>query len=227
LHHPSSTLQPITTSAMYTLTVYPTSRMFDVFWTNSPHVMSVGFVSIILVCIALFFLYDFFIKFEAHQRRQLLEMKRRFVRFISHEIRTPLNCVCMGLELLQDDMRKHVHDHHDPKNQQNHKKGKAVDQLYDTSQSTQSPHRGRHNILNNVLQLTPTPQLGTCAAFVDSCLDLTGDVYENTKNAVAILDDLLNYEKIQTGTFKMEVGKVRTWDMVRKMVLQFKMASAQ
>ena len=41
---------------------------------------------------------------ESNQRKLVLELKRRFVRFICHEIRTPLNVVCMGLELLKAEL---------------------------------------------------------------------------------------------------------------------------
>jgi len=72
-------------------------------------------------------------------------------------------------------------------------------------------------------QKVPDVDLHPCAVFAKTCMELTIDAYENTKNAVAVLDDLLNYDKIQTGTLKLEVGHVRVWDMVRKTTLQFKL----
>jgi len=247
-------------SATYTLTVYPTSRMFDVFQTNSPQVVSVGFVSIILVCIALFCAYDRLMKYEARQRRQLLDLKRRFVRFISHEIRTPLNCVSMGLEILQDDLRQHIFHHHHPHrnslgdgrnsvDDSNRRKSMDGDSHINRKMGPTEPTlnickeqnnndsglsdkeavmRDQKQSIDTSLNQLEGPSLSlsqyrSCVPFMQSCLELTGDIYENTKNAVAVLDDLLNYDKIQTGTLKLEVTKVQIWDMVRKTVLQFKL----
>jgi hypothetical protein len=77
--------------ATYTLTVYPTDRMFSQFESNTPVNVAVSFVAVIAAVTCLFFLYDFLMRHEASERAKILEMKRRFVRFISHEIRTPLN----------------------------------------------------------------------------------------------------------------------------------------
>ena len=45
-------------------------------------------------------------RFEALQLQQNLETKRTFVRYVSHEVRTPLNTICMGLELVEDELRR-------------------------------------------------------------------------------------------------------------------------
>ena len=74
-------------SSLYTLTIYPSDATFAEFQTNIPLYVALGFIGVILFCAMLFFLYDFFMKYESHRRRQVLEAKRRFVRFISHEIR--------------------------------------------------------------------------------------------------------------------------------------------
>ena len=81
-------------SARYVLTVYPASTSFEDYKTNSPLAVSLGFIGVILFCTIIFFLYDWFVQSESHQRKAILQVKRQFVRFISHEIRTPLNTVC-------------------------------------------------------------------------------------------------------------------------------------
>lgn len=35
-----------------------------------------------------------------------METKRAFVRYVSHEIRTPLNAACLGLSVLEEDIRQ-------------------------------------------------------------------------------------------------------------------------
>eukprot|EP00977_Amphora_coffeiformis_P023630 scaffold13866_cov175-Amphora_coffeaeformis.AAC.1 len=161
------------TSATYTLTVYPTSEMFNTFTTSSPLFVSVGFFAVICVCAALFGVYDYLMRHEAHERKLVLDMKRRFVRFISHEIRTPLNTVCMGLDLLASELRN---------------KMKKTDQSKDDE-----------DFLQSVLV----------------------DVKDNANVAVSILSDLLDYDKLETGTFRVEMKQVRIWDLIRKTVNQF------
>ena len=51
--------------------------------------------------------------------------------------------------------------------------------------------------------------------------DLTGDILENTQNAVSVLNDLLNYDKIESGTFQLEFGQVNIWKLVEKTVSEF------
>jgi signal transduction histidine kinase len=179
-------------SASYTLTVYPTNRMFDAFETNIPLAISLGFVAIIFFCAALFFLYDFFMRHESQQRKIILEVKRSFVRFVSHEIRTPLNTVCLGLELLQAEMRAMC----------------EKDSNNDARKDNES----------------------CVSADADLCkfwLDLTSDILENSSNAVAILNDLLNYDKIETGTFKLEIGSVHMSKLVHKTVSAFDIQAKQ
>ena len=81
-------------SSIYRLTVYPANASFEEYKTNSPLAVSLGFIGVILFCTVVFFLYDWFVQSESHQRKAILQVKRQFVRFISHEIRTPLNTVC-------------------------------------------------------------------------------------------------------------------------------------
>jgi signal transduction histidine kinase len=179
-------------SASYTLTVYPTNGMFAAFQTKVPLAISLGFVAIIIFCTALFFLYNFFMRHESRKRKIILEVKRSFVRFISHEIRTPLNTVCLGLELLQAEMRA--------------SSGKD---------SNNDDHEGDEI------------QMSYDADLCHYWLDLTEDIIENANNAVAILNDLLNYDKIETGTFKLEIGTVLMWELVHKTVSAFDIQAKQ
>lgn len=166
------------TSATYTLTVYPTEVMFDTFTTNSPIAVAFGFFGVIALCTLLFFAYDFLMRHEAQQRQVVLEMKRLFVRFISHEIRTPLNTVCMGLELLESELRGSSENHHGDDN-----KVTAEDVAF------------WHNVAI--------------------------DAKENSNVAVSILDDLLEYDKLETGMMKLELSTVSMWDLVAKTANQF------
>lgn len=163
-------------SAVYTLTVYPTEEMFQAFSTDSPMTVALGFAGVIAMVACLFLGYDYLMRREAEQRKAILEMKRKFVRFISHEIRTPLNTVCMGLELLQAELKA-------PKGLEGDKQAAEED--------------------------------------INFWLNVTEDTNENAHVAVEILNDLLNYDKLETGTLELETEPVLIWDLVEKTVNQF------
>lgn len=159
-----------------------------------------------------------------------MEMKRRFVRFISHECRTPLNTVCkfffllagvslccscilsisdipimnhssilvfvsllqgMGLELLQNEMTETLANRV--------KKNRSYNDLT-TAASTNGP-ASKENI--------------------EFWSKVTEDINENAYVAVSILNDLLNYDKLESGEMKLEVGLVNIWDLVERTVNQF------
>ena len=181
----------VTDAVIYTLTFYPSS--LDQFRTQSPIAVSLGFVFIILVSTVIFFLYDYLMRRQSNEQKLILDLKRRFVRFVSHEIRTPLNTVCMGLELLESDMQGcyPAHDQED-----------GTSRTLETSDRT----RGEESLT--------------------FWHDITLDIQENAAAAVNILNDLLNYDKIESGTLQLEVSKVNIIDLVIKSAHKFKIQAA-
>jgi signal transduction histidine kinase len=171
-------------ASIYTLTVYPSDTFFD---AKSPWLLTTGFVTVIAICTAIFFLYDFLMRNEARQRKVIIELKRRFVRFVSHEIRTPLNTVCLGLELLRSDLNPTL-----------------IDEIDVESEGT-APHQ-RLELENEKLL---------------NWSNLVDDILENSNNAVGILNDLLNYDKMEQGTFNLEVTAVPIWDVASKTISSF------
>jgi signal transduction histidine kinase len=182
------------TSATYTLTVYPTDKMFQEFQSDTPWRVAVSFVAVIFAVTCIFFLYDFLMRREASQRNQVLEMKRRFVRFISHEIRTPMNTVCMGLELLESEFKQ--------------KEENAIMGL----ELLESELNGKEE---NTITPKDNPE------DLEFWISVIEDVKENSLVAVSILNDMLNYDKLETGTMKLEIGNVDIWDLVGRCVQQF------
>lgn len=166
------------TATNYHLTVYPANTSFDEYKTNSPLAVSLGFVGVILFCTMVFFLYDFWVQNESHQRKAILQVKRQFVRFISHEIRTPLNTVSMGLELMKTDINRSLHH----KNESFDKKAK-----------------------------------------LSEWVDLTNDVVENSADAILVLNDLLNYDKIEDGTLQLYLGELQMKGFTERVVSQMDM----
>lgn len=199
-----------TGSVEYTLTVYPTQSMYDSYSTMVPLYASLGLVAVIFLCTLVFFAYDHFVKYEAHQRRQVLEVKRRFVRFISHEIRTPLNVVCMGLDLMLAELREHL------------------DNATTEQQSTAQPNKSSQSPQSQSMDTTETSTItshsnatNTTSLDAEQLLSLASEIHENSQNAVTVLNDLLNYDKVESGTFELDFGRVSIFTSVVKTVKEF------
>lgn len=179
-------------SAIYTLSLYPSETIFNEFRSDIPRHAAILFVSVTVACTLLFFLYDYFMQHESHQQKKILDMKRRFVRFISHEIRTPLNVVCMGLDLLQTDIKE----------RQEHSKLLPVREENGAEDSDSSPKSDE-------------------ALKSSELLGLTEEIRENSQNAISVLNDLLNYDKVESGTFKLALGRVDICSTIQKTVKEF------
>lgn len=180
-------------AVIYTLTIYPSG--FYQFQTKSPMAISLGFVGVIIASSCIFFLYDYLMRRQSDEQALVLDMKRRFVRFISHEIRTPLNTVSMGLELLEQEIRSH---------RPNMQEGRSSSQI--SGASSEAAH-------SNGIRVDDTD--------LKAWYEITRDVQENAASAVSILNDLLNYDKIENGTLQLEINPVAIVDLVTKAVRKF------
>ena len=85
--------------------VDPTDDFFQSYSTANPRNAAIASLAILFVVSILFILYDFYVRREFTERRQLLEAKRRFIRYVSHEVRTPLNAVIMGLNIFESELQ--------------------------------------------------------------------------------------------------------------------------
>lgn len=84
--------------------MYPTDDFYNAYQTNKPIWLALGVLGIFVITGISFLIYDLFVRREFMVKKDLLEAKRRFMRFVSHEVRTPLNAVCMGLDVMQCEM---------------------------------------------------------------------------------------------------------------------------
>ena len=166
-------------AVIYTLAIYPDG--FYQFQTKIPIYVALGFVAAICASAVVFLLYDYLMRRQSNEQMLVLDMKRRFVRFISHEIRTPLNTVCMGLELLEEELASH-----------------------------RPPENSNASVVDEV-----------AAKELKVWHDITADLQDNAASAVSILNDLLNYDKIESGTLQLEVGTVYLAEVVKKAVRKF------
>lgn len=151
---------------------------------------------IVLATAFLFFLYDYFVRREFGAKRQLLQAKRDFMRFVSHEVRTPLNAVCMGLTLMRDEIGELL---------EHESESDATSENDENDTTTESPEVRR----------------------LQGWSALTKDVLTNTHSAVAVLNDLLNYDKIESGTLALELTVFSMWHLVQGTANEFKLSAQQ
>lgn len=188
-------------SVVYVCSFYQNDHFYDTYHTSSPVVASVGVVVIILFTSVFFFLYDFFVCREFNAKQQLLHAKRHFVRFVSHEVRTPLNSVVMGLTLLQEELARAL-GYDEP------------EQVLDDSSHSKKAESSKIIKSEGLRHLS-------------SWYDLTREVQDNAQTSVDVLNDLLNYDKVEAGKLSLELSVLPIWEMVRETVREFKLPAAK
>lgn len=164
-------------SEHYTVTLYPTQELYDVYSTRNPMIATIGSVFIIVFTSLLFLVYDIFVRREFNAKKELLDAKRKFVRFVSHEVRTPLNSVTMGLTLMKEDIAARLN------------KGKKVDNQKE----------------------------------LQGWLNLSEEVTANALSAVDVLNDFLNYDKVETGKLTLDHSVVPIFELIESTVSEFKL----
>ena len=165
---------------------------------------------------ALFVAYDYYVRKEFNAKNQLLEAKRRFVRFVSHEVRTPLNTVCMGLTLLENDLAAALEEKQSDKTLKS--SSKSSNQAVNHNGKLLSSER--NNFIEN-------EDIVVKKESIEDWLSLSAQVYQNADAAVGVLSDLLNYDKIQMGTLSLELSLMNVWAALEKTVEEFQMAATE
>jgi signal transduction histidine kinase/ActR/RegA family two-component response regulator len=183
-------------SPTYTLTLYPTQDLFDVYATRNPISAMVGSVCIVILTALAFFLYDFVVRAEFHHKDALDSARRQFVRFISHEVRTPLNAVCMGLQLQHDESERLL-------------------ALVRSNTATTTSTTLTTNDVDSSSTIDPVEdKLSEMAA-------LGNDILANATSAVDVLNDLLNYDKVESGTLRLELTVIKIWELIEQTFYEF------
>ena len=159
--------------------------------TSNPTVATIGAVCIITFTSILFILYDFFVRREFNTKDDLLDSKRRFVRFVSHEVRTPLNSVCMGLTLMKEEIAVSLGL-------------KSSDDILEYTERND--------------QLVKQSDLKQHAS---GWLTLAQDIQSNAQSSIDVLNDLLNYDKVETGTLSLELTIISMWKLIEKTTNEF------
>eukprot|EP00598_Pedospumella_elongata_P014537 CAMPEP_0185013682 /NCGR_PEP_ID=MMETSP1098-20130426/98927_1 /TAXON_ID=89044 /ORGANISM="Spumella elongata, Strain CCAP 955/1" /LENGTH=707 /DNA_ID=CAMNT_0027542749 /DNA_START=18 /DNA_END=2138 /DNA_ORIENTATION=+ len=212
-------------SSTYTITLYPTDEYIQEYTTNVPVYAAVGSSLLIALCAATFFLYDYYMRKASAANEAVLETKRRFVRFISHEIRTPLNAVHLGLEALTAELAhalekqrggagdqaalRAVHLARDPHAAQRRAPGleALTAELAHALEKLFGPNGNDSNVMFTDL--------------LKNWLELSAELISNSESAVDVLNDLLNYDKIEMGTLRLEFSTVPIWEVVKTATIGF------
>jgi signal transduction histidine kinase/CheY-like chemotaxis protein len=184
-------------SAVYTTTCYPNDGFTKMYTTERPVYISIFTVLIIIFVSGLFFIYDTCVRKEFDAKKELLEAKRQFVRFVSHEVRTPLNSVSMGLTLMKEEMAQSLGY-------------KSADDMIE------SPEKKNK---------TPTKD-AKAEESGKNWFDLAHEVHTSAQSSVDVLNDLLNYDKIENGSLKLELTVVPIWNLIDRTIGEFKLPMA-
>ena len=193
----------------------PNGDFEKVYETNNPAIATTVTVCIILLTSFAFFFYDFCVRREFDARKALLDARRQFMRFVSHEVRTPLNSVAMGLHLLQSDLAKVLgfdsptclRAHEDFAAAIEGAKGEFV-----PTSKFKNPDKKDNSFSSS-----------ECQRKALEWFRLSQEIEVNTQGAVDILNDLLNYDKIERGTLRLQLDVILVWSLIEKVILEFKL----
>jgi len=176
-------------SAKYTTTCYANDDFIKVYSDGRPLAISLAAAGIIVFVWVLFIIYDRCVKQEFDTKKDLLEAKRQFVRFVSHEVRTPLNSVSMGLTLMKEELAQNL----------GYTSADAMLEHHDDKKDKPDAGDGRY------------------------MFDLAHEVHTSAQSSVDVLNDLLNYDKIENGQLALELKVVPIWNLLDRTIGEFKL----
>jgi signal transduction histidine kinase len=221
-----------------TFSLTPSEEFFDTYETQGPITAVIVVVSSILATILVFFLYDFNVRREFNAKKDLLEARKQFMRFVSHEVRTPLNAVSMGLDLMQSEVAKVLgfdcstsfraeHDMIDDEAYENSDDGSGFNfdvenPAIDSSEKNPLPEKtsGAESLGASTDEVIISSQKAK------SWFQLSQEIQGNAQGAVDILNDLLNYDKIEQGNLQLSLEMISIWELVEKAILEFKVPAS-
>lgn len=186
-------------SISYDITCYPTQEYYEEFITEPPLAAIIGGVLVVLLTCVCFFVYDFFVRRESNSKKELLKAKRQFVRFVSHEVRTPLNSVCMALTLLQEEIAESL--------------GYDTTEIDKAIEIEDEKKKEQNKDTDKVID--EKPEIGW--------LKLAKEVQVNAESSVEVLNDLLNYDKVESGSLTLELTVIPIWEIIEKTISEFRL----
>ena len=143
---------------------------------------------------------------------------RRIIRYISHEIRNPLNILSMELQLMEDTFERSS-TNADNKQAAVSTKDNVHCSLLDGMTATVPPAVGDASGALNDTQNDDLIQ--TTAVDTVEFRELLDEVRKSANVALDVLNDLLHYDKIETGNLKYEISIVDIWTVLSDSVNLF------
>jgi signal transduction histidine kinase/ActR/RegA family two-component response regulator len=175
-------------SVPYTLTLYPSETLYEMHSTGNPRIATIGAVCIMVFTVLMFVAYDCLVRREFNAKQELLKAKRHFMRYVSHEVRTPLNSVCMGLNLMQEEMQSKL--------------------SVSTMAAASSSPDGSANAMITIDE-------------AQAWLSLSRDVALGAQSATNVLNDFLNYDKIESRQLTLELSILPIITLVTETTSEF------
>ena len=62
-----------------------------------------------------------------------------------------------------------------------------------------------------------------CLGHAEECMNLLQEVKTSTQNAVDVLNDILNYDKIERRDLALDITVIPTWDLISRVVNEFRL----
>jgi len=168
-------------SVPYTLALYPSDRVYEMYSTKNPYYATIGAICVMIFTVLMFMAYDFLVRREFSAKHELLKAKRHFMRYVSHEVRTPLNSVCMGLNLMQEEIQAKI---------------------------TNSGSDGGENAMITIDE-------------ANAWLSLSRDVHISAQSATNVLNDFLNYDKIESRQLTLELSVIPIQPLINEIATEF------
>ncbi len=168
-------------SVPYTIAIYPSDTLIDMYATKNPRYATIGAICVMIFTVLMFVAYDFLVRREFNAKHELLKAKRHFMRYVSHEVRTPLNSVCMGLNLMQEEIQAKL---------------------------TTPGSNGSESAMITVDE-------------AQAWLSLSRDVHISAQSATNVLNDFLNYDKIESRQLTLELDTITIQPLVNEIVTEF------
>jgi signal transduction histidine kinase/ActR/RegA family two-component response regulator len=182
-------------SVPYTLTLYPSEKLYEMYSTGNPRIAAMGTVCIMIFTVLMFVAYDCLVRREFNAKQELLKAKRHFMRYVSHEVRTPLNSVCMGLNLMQEEMQSKL----------------SVSNMaaaVGAGKTSSSSPDGSANAMITIDE-------------AQAWLSLSMDVAMGAQSATNVLNDFLNYDKIESRQLTLELSILPIMALVNETTSEF------
>jgi signal transduction histidine kinase len=81
--------------------------------------------------------------------------------------------------------------------------------------------------LKMLKEKSPAEAVEIMSKTIEGWIQLTDDALSSTEAAVDVLNDLLNYDKIESGTLRLEFSSVPIWQVLKKTTAGFVMQAKE